>query len=70
MIETITIKNKKGEKIELDLDELNDLKDELNGLDNIQLQPWPTYYPTIPDYTKTDQPFWQIPPVTCTGTGK
>lgn len=51
MIESIIIKNKKGGKIELDLEEIKELKNELDDLDQVQPQPWPTYYPTTaPNY--------------------
>ncbi len=69
MIESIIIKNKKGDSIKLSLDEVEELKEDLEKLESVKPQYHPTlwvpvYYPQTGD---TIYPWWQNP-VTSTGT--
>ena len=68
IIDKITIKNKKGEILELTKEEYEELKLELNPVVYVGPQPYFVPYQNLRDYNETGTgrtPMWQTPPVIC-----
>lgn len=61
MIDKITLKNKNGDSIDFDFEEIQKLKLQLYQFEQLQHHVYPDYCPTT-----INSPFWQISPVTCT----